>query len=59
MKKNPYNLTDKQMEEIRKGNILGGRVVCGRFYADWNYDIDITEALEFTVSTKQREGGEN
>lgn len=44
---NPYGLSDKEMEEIKAGNVLGGRVVDGRFYADWNYYIEISdEALK-------------
>lgn len=40
----PYNLTEKQLDEIREGNILGGRVVNGEFLADWNYYIEIPES---------------
>ena len=56
--KNPYGLTDKQMDEIKKGNILGGRVVDGKFYADWNYDVDISEALEYLSSPTTKIGEE-
>ena len=44
MKKNPYDLTDKQLDEVQRGNVLGGRVVDGKFHADWNYDINLDEA---------------
>lgn len=40
---NPYNLTEKQLDEIREGNVLGGRVVNGEFLADWNYYIELPE----------------
>ena len=38
---NPYGLSDKELDEIEKGNVLGGRVIDGKFYADWNYDIEL------------------
>ena len=56
--KNPYGLTDKQMDEIQNGNVLGGRVIEGKFYADWNYDIDITDALDFISSSEFNKRGE-
>lgn len=53
--KNPYNLTDKQMDEIKKGNILSARVVNGKFYADWNYDMVLPEGLQSSPTTVRKE----